>query len=558
MIYCAELLNRFKAILMKKQRTDSLDRLEHKALSIRSQTLKSLVALEGRLDRFGVTVNELFFDFSKHLIDEAALGELVDFARLSGFEAERERYFQGDRVNITEDRAVLHTALRRPKSDQLTVDGQDVIADIHGVLARLTHFSDAVHAGDIRGQSGERFTDVVNIGIGGSDLGPAMAYQALWPYHQEGIRVHYVSNIDGMALSQTLNSLTPSTTLFVIASKTFTTQETLTNAHSARRWLVDHLGDDDAVSSHFIAVSTNQEAVVNFGISAERMFEFWDWVGGRFSIWSSIGISLMLGIGSANFREFLAGASAMDDHFSSAPLERNAPVIMALLGFWYGRYFKVTAHAVLPYDEGLGRLPAFLQQGEMESNGKSVDRAGKRVQHPTCPLIFGEAGTNGQHAFYQLLHQGTHLIPADFILPLTPHHDLGEHHAILASHCFAQSEALMNGRDLDTVIEELKNSSMDESSIQQTAPHRVFEGNRPSTTILIEQLTPSSLGQLIAAYEHKIFTQGLLWDVYSYDQWGVELGKVLAKRILPALNSTLDLSAFDASTQTLIQRFRRS
>ncbi len=543
---------------MKKQRTDSLHRLEQQASKIRLHTLKSLVSAEGRLERFGVTTNDLFFDFSKHLIDESALRELAELARLSGFEVERDRYFQGARVNTTENRAVLHTALRRPASDRLTVDGQDVIADVHEVLDRLTQFCDAVHAGDIRGQSGEGFTDVVNIGIGGSDLGPAMAYQALWPYHQPGIRVHYVSNIDGMALSQTLKSLTPSTTLFVIASKTFTTQETLTNAHSARRWLVEHLGDDSAVASHFIAVSTNQEAVVQFGISPQRMFEFWDWVGGRFSIWSSIGISLMLGIGSANFRHFLAGASAMDHHFSTAPLERNAPVIMALLGFWYGRYFDVTAHAVLPYDEGLGRLPAFLQQGEMESNGKSVDRAGKRVQHPTCPVIFGEAGTNGQHAFYQLLHQGTHLVPADFILPLKPHHDLCAHHDILASHCFAQSEALMNGRDLDTVKTELKNAGMDTASIEEIAMHRVFEGNRPSTTILIEQLTPSSLGQLIAAYEHKIFTQGILWDVHSYDQWGVELGKVLAKRILPTLNSALDLSAFDPSTQALIQRFRQA
>lgn len=541
---------------MKNERTDSLNRLEQYAEHIRTQPLKSLVERPGRLDRLGVEVDGLYFDFSKHFIDEVIVHELVNLAESLHLPTERTRYFQGAKVNATQNRAVLHTALRRPVSDLLNVDGQSIVADVHAVLDRLVHFSDGIHGGRVCGQTGLPFTDVVNIGIGGSDLGPAMAYQALWPYHQNGICVHFVSNVDGAALSQTLKGLSPETTLFVIASKTFTTQETLTNAYSARRWLVDGLGDDAAVGAHFVAVSTNENAVVKFGIPANRMFEFWDWVGGRFSIWSSIGLSLMLGIGSQNFRAFLAGGYAMDQHFQSAPLHQNAPALMALIGFWYGRYFDVTAHAILPYDEGLGRLPAFLQQAEMESNGKSVDRTGQRVTHTTCPVIFGEAGTNGQHAFYQLLHQGTHLIPADFILPLKSHHGLAGHHEILASHCFAQTEALMTGRDLASVRTELKASGIDELSINATAPHRVFEGNRPSTTILMNQLTPRSLGQLVVAYEHKIFTQGVLWNVHSYDQWGVELGKALAQRILPALNPGAVPVTFDASTQGLIDRFR--
>jgi glucose-6-phosphate isomerase len=542
---------------MKSDPTDCLSLLAERAQEMQSASLNALVNQTGRLKRLGIETDGMFFDFSKHLIDEPTLEALVQFSHSMGLDKERMRYFKGDKINVTEHRSVLHTALRRPASEKLVVDGEDVVAQVHDVLNRLTTFCDAVHGGSIRGHSGERFTDVVNIGIGGSDLGPAMAYQALWGYHKPDMRVHYVSNIDGAALTQTLKHLRPERTLFIIASKTFTTQETLTNAHTARRWFVEGVADESAVAKHFVAVSTNESAVVEFGISPQRMFEFWDWVGGRFSVWSSIGLSLMLGIGSQHFRAFLDGGYSMDRHFESAPLSANAPVVMALLGFWYGRYFDVSAHAVLPYDEGLGRLPAFLQQGEMESNGKSIDRSGQPIQSPTCPVLFGEAGTNGQHAFYQLLHQGTHLIPADFILPITPHHELAKHHEILASHCFAQAEALMNGRDLETVCAALRSSGMDEQTIKVTAPHRVFTGNRPSTTILLDGLTPRSLGQLVAAYEHKIFTQGVLWNVFSYDQWGVELGKALAKRILPTLSSEASVSGFDSSTQSLIARFRK-
>ncbi len=537
--------------------TTHLDRqLRDHAARLLQMPLSALVEQPNRLDQYVVEDGGLYFDFSKHVIDDAALSELCAFANASKILEERDRYFNGSRINVTEERAVLHTALRLPKSAQHCVEGIDIVKQIHEVLDKASGFADSVHEGQTTGFTQARFTDVVNIGIGGSDLGPAMAYQALWPYHKKGLRVHYVSNIDGTALTQTLSNLDPARTLFIIASKTFTTQETLTNAHSARSWLVDELGGDEAVGDHFVAVSTNAAAVEEFGIRSDRMFPFWDWVGGRFSVWSSIGLSLMLGIGSAAFRDFLAGAHSMDQHFAAAPLKENAPFLMAVLGFWYTRYFNATSHAVLPYDEGLGRFPAFLQQGEMESNGKSVSRSGHRIETNTCPVVFGEAGTNGQHAFYQLIHQGTHLIPCDFILPVKPQHELAAHHDILASHCFAQTEALMRGRSYEDVVASLRASNMSPEDIERIAPHRVFEGNRPSTTILIDELTPRTLGQLIAAYEHKIFVQGVLWDVYSYDQWGVELGKVLAKRILPTLVSDGADHEFDASTSALIRRYK--
>ncbi|MGB0646417.1 MAG: glucose-6-phosphate isomerase, partial [Bradymonadia bacterium] len=436
---------------METNKADVLARMLKHAMRLKSDSLKSLVAQSQRSEALRIETHGLYFDFSKHMIDQEALGALSAYATSCSIDTHIRAYFSGEKINVTEDRAVLHTALRRGASDTLIVDGQDVVKQVHAVLDRLTHFCDGVHNGKILGSSGQSFTDVVNIGIGGSDLGPAMAYRALWAYHHPQLRVHYVSNIDGTALAQTLSGLNAHTTLFIVASKTFTTQETLTNARTARGWLIEKLGQESAVKDHFVAVSTNEAAVVDFGIAPERMFEFWDWVGGRFSIWSSIGLSLMLGIGSKNFRLFLEGGRQMDRHFEETPIEQNAPMLMALLGFWYGQYFGSTAHAVLPYDEGLGRLPAFLQQGEMESNGKSTDREGHTVQGMTCPVVFGEAGTNGQHAFYQLLHQGTHLIPADFILPLKPHHHLPAHHEILASHCFAQTEALMNGRSIEDV-----------------------------------------------------------------------------------------------------------
>ena len=532
------------------------DQLRAHAKRLSQTPLSHLVEQPGRLQHFVIEDGGLYFDFSKHIVDESALKDLCRFAEHMELLAHRQGYLNGDRINETEDRSVLHTALRLPKKASLIIEGRDVVPQVHEVLERAAAFVDGVHNGDHLGYTGEHFTDVVNIGIGGSDLGPAMAYKALWPYHHDSIRVHYVSNIDGTALTQTLGGLDPARTLFVIASKTFTTQETLTNAHTARAWIADRFGNAEAIAAHFVAVSTNAEAVEAFGIHLGRMFPFWDWVGGRFSVWSSIGLSLMLGIGSGHFRDFLKGAHAMDLHFEHRSIESNAPMLMALLGVWYTKYFGASAHAILPYDEGLGRLPAFLQQGEMESNGKSVNRAGQPVGTPTCPVIFGEAGTNGQHAFYQLIHQGTHLIPCDFILPLRAHHELSHHHDILASHCFAQTEALMRGRSREAVVSELRASGMDEADIHRLAPHRVFEGNRPSTTILMDALTPTTLGQLISAYEHKIFVQGILWDVFSYDQWGVELGKVLAKRILPALGQADTDVPFDASTAALIQKFK--
>lgn len=543
---------------MTTSNNDIPHRLHAHAARLSKTDLATLVGATGRTRMFGVDVGGLFFDFSKHLIDEASLADLIQYTTAIKLLEERKLYLEGSRINETEDRAVLHTALRLPRDAELLVDGVNVVAQVHEVLDRAYAFVDAVHSGALVGATNETFTDVVNIGIGGSDLGPAMAYRALWPYHRSSIKVHYVSNIDGTALTQTLQTLDPARTLVVIASKTFTTQETLTNAHSARAWLVEGLGTVDAVADHFVAVSTNADAVGEFGIRLERMFPFWDWVGGRFSVWSSIGLSLMLGIGSGHFRDFLAGAHRMDQHFSEAPISQNAPMMMAILGYWYTRYFGTTAHAVLPYDEGLGRLPAFLQQGEMESNGKSVTRQGGPVQTSTCPIVFGEAGTNGQHAFYQLIHQGTHIIPCDFILPLKPHHELSHHHQILASHCFAQTEALMRGRSYEEVHAQMSANGVPDERIQRIAPHKVFEGNRPSTTILIDQLSPTTLGQLIAAYEHKIFVQGVLWDIYSYDQWGVELGKVLAKRILPTLGQDPSEEDFDASTAELIRRFRRT
>ncbi len=485
----------------------------------------------GRAERYVLDVADLRIDYSKHRVDDMVLAALLDLAERSGVEARRDAMFAGEHVNVTEDRAVMHVALRAPAGSVMMVDGADVIPGVHDVLAQMGAFADRVRADD-------RITHVVNIGIGGSDLGPAMAYRALDAYRHERIRCSFVSNVDGADIAAVLADSDPASTLFVIASKTFGTIETLTNARTARAWLVDALGEA-AVADHFVAVSTNAERVAEFGIDTVNMFGFWDWVGGRYSVDSAIGLALMIAIGPDRFAEFLQGFHLVDEHFRTAPLAENAPVIMALLGVWYANGLGFDTKAVLPYAEELGRFPAYLQQLDMESNGKSIRLDGSAVVGETGPIVWGEPGTNGQHAFYQLLHQGTHIVPVDFIGFATPHHPYREHHDLLMANLFAQSEALAFGRD----------ASPDE-------PYRQFDGNRPNTVILADQLTPSVLGQLIALYEHVVHVQGTIWGVNSYDQWGVELGKELANQITPELTGDATPSAHDASTNALIAWYR--
>jgi glucose-6-phosphate isomerase len=485
----------------------------------------------GRAERYVVEVGDLRIDYSKHRVDDAVLAGLVALADRSGVEARRDAMFAGEHVNVTEDRAVMHVALRAPAGTVLTVDGVNVVPEVHEVLDAMSAFADRVRADD-------RITHVVNIGIGGSDLGPAMAYRALEAYRHERIRCSFVSNVDGADVASVLADSDPASTLFIVASKTFGTIETLTNARTARAWLVDALGEA-AVADHFVAVSTNAERVAEFGIDTANMFGFWDWVGGRYSVDSAIGLSLMIAIGPERFREFLHGFHLVDEHFRTAPLAANAPVLMALLGVWYANGFGFDTKAVLPYAEELGRFPAYLQQLDMESNGKSVRLDGTPVAGDTGPIVWGEPGTNGQHAFYQLLHQGTRIVPVDFIGFATPHHPYREHHDLLMANLFAQSEALAFGRDAPA-----------------GEPYRQFDGDRPNTVILAEQLTPSVLGQLIALYEHAVHVQGTIWGVNSYDQWGVELGKELANRITPELVGEPTPSAHDASTNALIAWYR--
>ena len=464
--------------------------------------------------------------------------------------------FKGDKINTTEERAVLHVALRNRSDRPMLVDGMDVMPQVNAVLERMRVFTDAVHRGTWTGFDGRAFTDVVNIGIGGSDLGPVMATEALKPYAREGLEVRFVSNVDGSHLAETLKHCQPATTLFLVASKTFSTQETMTNAHSARAWLLSEAGDEAHVAKHFVALSTNAEAVRSFGIDAANMFPFWDWVGGRYSLWSAIGLSISLAIGFDNFSELLAGAHDMDEHFRTAPLERNLPVTLALLGIWYNNFFGAQTHAVVPYDQYMHRFPAYLQQGDMESNGKSVQRNGSPAVHATGPVVWGEPGTNGQHAFFQLLHQGTRLIPCDFIAPLRSHNPVGDHHAILLSNFFAQTEALMKGRNAAEVRAGLSEQGATDAAADDLFAHRVLPGNRPTNSILVPQITPRVLGKLIALYEHKIFSQGIIWNINSFDQWGVEFGKQLANTILSELEDTSVSTGHDSSTNGLINFFK--
>jgi glucose-6-phosphate isomerase len=509
-----------------------------------------------RFETFSLRLGDLLVDYSKNRITGETLRLLLELARAAGVPEQIGRMFGGEKINFTENRAVLHTALRNRSGRPVFVDGADVMPRINAVLAKMRSFSAAVRNGDWKGYTGKKITDIVNIGIGGSDLGPAMAVRALKPYVRTGLRVHFVSNVDGTHIIETLKQKNPENTLFIISSKTFTTQETLANARTARDWFVQSSGEEGAVAKHFVALSTNVREVAAFGIDPANMFEFWDWVGGRYSLWSAIGLSIAIAIGMDNYELLLEGAHAMDEHFRTAPLERNIPVVLGLLGVWYINFFGARSHAILPYDQYLERLPAYLQQADMESNGKRVDRAGETVDYATGPVIWGEPGTNGQHAFYQLIHQGTALVPADFIAPARSHNPVGAHHKMLLANFFAQTEALMRGKTAAEVRRELEAAGLGGAALERLTPHKVFEGNRPTNSILFRSLTPYTLGALLAMYEHKIFTQGVIWNVNSFDQWGVELGKQLAASILPQLGDAAAAHGHDASTNGLINHYK--
>ena len=515
---------------------------------------------EKRFEKYSLKLGDLLLDYSKHRITEQTLPLLFRLARDAKVEGWRDRMFSGEKINFTEKRAVLHTALRNRSNTPVFVDGKDVMPDVNRVLAQMRKFSEQVRSGAWQGFTGKRITDIVNIGIGGSDLGPVMVCGALKPYASPDLQAHFVSNIDGAHLAQVLEQCQPETTLFIVASKTFTTQETMTNARSARAWFMQAAKDEAHVAKHFVALSTNAKAVNAFGIDTANMFEFWDWVGGRYSLWSAIGLSIAIYIGMDNFEDLLAGGHEMDQHFRTAPMDQNMPIILALLGIWYNNFFHCDTQAILPYDQGMSRFPAYLQQADMESNGKFIDREGKRVHCKTGPIIWGEAGTNGQHAFYQLIHQGNKLIPCDFMMPLNSHYAIGEngieHHKILLANLFAQTKALMQGKTAVEAKHELEAQGLSGDELKDLLPHRVFGGNRPTTTLLFDKLTPNILGKLIALYEHKIFVQGIIWQINSFDQWGVEFGKQIAQKILPQLLSRENATDYDSSTNGLINHLR--
>jgi len=505
-----------------------------------------------RARRLTLEVAGLHVDYSKHLVTGETLDRLLALAAAVDLPRWIAAMFSGEAINTTEGRAVLHVALRNRANRPILVDGADVMPGVNAVLRQMEAFVARVQSGEWRGFTGEPITDVVNIGIGGSNLGPKMVCEALTPYHRPRLRVHFVSNVDATHLLETLKPLDPARTLFIVASKTFTTQETMTNAGSARRWLVEALGDEAAVASHFVAVSTNAERIAAFGIDPDNMFVFWDWVGGRYSLWSAIGLPIALAVGFEHFRELLEGAHEMDEHFRRARLEENLPALLGLIGIWYTDFVGAATHAILPYDEYLKYFPAYFQQGDMESNGKHVTRAGEVCPYATGPVVWGEPGTDGQHAFFQLMHQGTQLIPADFIVPVNSHNELHDHHLKLLANCLAQTEALMRGRSREEAQQAMLSAGMDPGEAESLAPHRQFDGNRPTTTILMERVTPHALGALIALYEHKIFAQGVLWGVNSFDQWGVELGKQLAGVILEELRGAEVRASHDASTNALL------
>ena len=509
-----------------------------------------------RFSRFSATFDDLMLvDYSKNRITQETLDKLLDLARETQLSEAIASMFSGEKINRTEDRAVLHVALRNRSNTPILVDGKDVMPEVNAVLQKMKGFSERIISGSWKGYTGKAITDVVNIGIGGSDLGPFMVTEALRPFKNH-LNMHFVSNVDGTHIAETLKTLNPETTLVLVASKTFTTQETMTNAHSARDWFLKTAQDEQHIAKHFAALSTNASAVSAFGIDTANMFEFWDWVGGRYSLWSAIGLSIILSIGFDNFEQLLSGAHAMDQHFATTPIEKNLPVLLALIGIWYNNFFGAETEAILPYDQYMHRFAAYFQQGNMESNGKYVDRNGNPVTYQTGPIIWGEPGTNGQHAFYQLIHQGTKLVPCDFIAPAVSHNPLGDHHSKLLSNFFAQTEALAFGKSRDVVEAEFAAQGKTAKQVEHVAPFKVFEGNRPTNSILLREITPYSLGALIALYEHKIFTQGAILNIYTFDQWGVELGKQLANRILPELENDQPVSSHDSSTNGLINRFK--
>lgn len=511
-----------------------------------------------RFDRFSLRLDSLLFDYSKNRINEHTIKLLLELAEQARVTDWIGRMFNGDKINSTEQRAALHTALRNRSDHPVLVDGKDVMPDVRRVLGLMRNFSEVVRNGKHLGHTGKPITDIVNIGIGGSDLGPKMVCEALKPYGSDTLRAHFISNIDGTQLTETLKQLDAETTLFIVSSKTFTTQETLTNAHTARAWLVDILDDERAVAKHFAAISTNLKATSQFGINPDNVFEFWDWVGGRYSLWSAIGLPIAIFLGMDKFEELLEGGNAMDDHFRHAPLEQNIPVLMGMLGIWYNNFFGADTNAVFPYDQHLHRFPAYLQQLDMESNGKRVDRDGNLVDYDTGMVVWGELGSNGQHAFFQLIHQGTHIIPADFLAPMHSHNEIGEHHTILIANCFAQTEALMVGKTETEARAELQSQGITGAALEALLPHKVFPGNKPTNTLLFEKLDPHTLGMLIALYEHRVFVQSVVWNINPFDQWGVELGKQLAGKILPELRTDDSVHNHDASTNGLIGYYHKT
>ena len=524
---------------------------KHQNLSI-----TELFNQKDRFERYSRSFEDILVDFSKNRISDSVFETLLQLAQETALSQAIESMFSGQAINQTENRAVLHTALRNRSNTPVYVDGQDVMPEVNQVLSQMKAFATQIHRGTWLGYTGKPITALVNIGIGGSDLGPMMVTEALKSYQSPKLKLHFVSNVDGTHIAETLKEVDPETTLFFIASKTFTTQETMTNAHTARSWFLKHASDEKAIAKHFVALSTNSESVRAFGIDPQNMFAFWDWVGGRYSLWSAIGLPIACAIGFDRFEELLSGAHAMDKHFRNAPMDQNIPVILALVGIWNTNFLGASSEAILPYDQYLHRFAAYFQQGNMESNGKYVGRDGKKVNYATGPIIWGEPGTNGQHAFYQLIHQGTHLIPCDFIAPARSHNPIGDHHMKLLSNFFAQTEALMKGKSLQEVEGEMRKAGKSEEEIQRIAPHRVFEGNRPTNSILVKEITPYTLGQLVALYEHKIAAQGIIWNIFSFDQWGVELGKVLANGILPELADDSTVESHDSSTNGLINAYK--
>ena len=542
---------------MTTARDAILDRLSEHWRALSSVSMRQLFAEDPqRFSHLSVTLDDLLYDFSKTHVTAETVSLLVELAKTCDVEGRRDAMFAGEKINTTEDRAVLHTALRAPAGARIMVDGQDVMPEVLAERAKAADLADAVRSGALVGATGERFTDVLNIGIGGSDLGPAMAALALSPYRQPGLKGHFVSNVDGAHIADTLAGLDPARTLVLVASKTFTTLETMSNAQAARAWLVEALGED-AVPAHFAAISTNTQAVAAFGMDTERMFRFWDWVGGRYSLWSVIGLSVEILIGADNFQAFLDGAYEVDEHFRQAPLQQNIPALMGLIGVWHRNVCGYPTHAVLPYDQRLARFPAYLQQLDMESNGKSVTRDGAPVGLATGPIVWGEPGANGQHAFYQLLHQGTNVAPADILMAALPHESVGDQHAMLLANALAQGEAFMTGRTAEEAAEVLKTAGKSEAEIAALAPHKTFPGDRPTASIVYRTLDPRTLGRLIALYEHKVFVQGAIWGINSFDQWGVELGKELASRLIPMVKSDAGTDGLDGSTRGLIEHLAR-